>query len=106
MHQVGCAGFEHCAIKHLDVAHNSFASNAPTVLDKYRLLGLEVWPLLPDCTNFFSHLLHTCCVTSTMVASELTCCSRESTLHMSIPYSLNAWHADPVENCKQDACAW
>ncbi|KAL3145630.1 hypothetical protein ABBQ32_003174 [Trebouxia sp. C0010 RCD-2024] len=42
VHQAGCAGFEYCSIKHLDVAHNTFASNAPAVLDKYRSLGLEV----------------------------------------------------------------
>ncbi|KAL3151080.1 hypothetical protein ABBQ38_012950 [Trebouxia sp. C0009 RCD-2024] len=42
VHQAGCAGFEYCSIKHLDVAHNTFASNAPSVLDKYRSLGLEV----------------------------------------------------------------
>lgn len=45
MHQAGCAGFEYCSIKHLDVAFNSFASNAPAVLDKYRSLGLEVGSL-------------------------------------------------------------
>ena len=42
MHHAGCAGFENCSIKRLDVAFNTFAGNAAEVLDKYRGLALEV----------------------------------------------------------------
>lgn len=45
MHVLG-VGLTNCTIKQLDVSHNAFAGNAPTLLDKYQHLGLEVQPQL------------------------------------------------------------
>ena len=45
MHVLG-VGLTNCTIKQLDVSHNAFAGNAPSQLDKYQHLGLEVQPQL------------------------------------------------------------